>query len=61
MQLMMDKFDIRQMGGRYSTDEWLGSFRMLLNEYEKMESGAKDGGSILHIACGTSMREGPLF
>jgi hypothetical protein len=31
------------MGGRYSTEEWLGSFRMLLGEFERLEAGAKDG------------------
>jgi hypothetical protein len=34
---------LRQMGGRYSSEEWLGSFRMLLTEFERLEAGAKDG------------------
>lgn len=31
-----------KMGGKYSTEEWLGSFRMLLDDYEKLEKDSKD-------------------
>merc|ERR1712146_275185 len=29
-------------GGKYSSEEWLGSFRMLLDDYEKLEKNSKD-------------------